>query len=75
MYICVSFMPSLCTFTDVESSIRLPILGTLVGVTFIACVGEMIYIIIWKVCNGEMKGTLSKLDIVWAVIQDNYSAI
>lgn len=65
----------LYTFTDVESSIRLPLLGSLVGVMFIACVGEMIYIIIWKVCNSEIKGNLSKLDIEWAVFQDYYSAI
>lgn len=65
----------LCTFTDVEYSIRLPLLGTLVGVLFIACVGEMIYIIIWKVCNSKMKGTLSKLDIEWAVFQDTISSL
>lgn len=72
---CMSFSHlCLCTFTDVESSIMLPLLGTLLGVMFIACVGEMIYIIIWKVYNSEMKGTLSKLDIEWTLFQDKYSA-
>lgn len=59
------FYLCLCMFIDVEFSIMLFLLGIFVGVMFIVCVGEMIYIIIWKVCNSEMKGILFKLDIEW----------
>lgn len=63
----ILFYLCLCMFIDVEYSIRLFLLGIFVGVLFIVCVGEMIYIIIWKVCNSKMKGILFNLDIEWVV--------